>query len=117
MNSRLLITGGAGYIGSLVGDHGDTLSKYSLLGTKGMIEVKKAFSVNEKEKTIIVLENNKTSKEFYVPSANQFTLMIDNFCEKILNKNYYKKNEMIKYQKILDASIVSSSKNKKINFY
>ena len=29
MNSRLLITGGAGYIGSLVGDHGDTLSIYS----------------------------------------------------------------------------------------
>lgn len=92
-------------------------SKYSLLGTKGMIEVKKAFSVNEKEKTILVLENNKKRKEFYVPPVNQFTLMIDNFCEKIFNKNYYKKNEMIDYQKILDASILSASKNKKINFY
>ena len=40
--------------------------------------------------------------------------MIDSYCEKIKNNEYHNKNEIINYQKIIDASILSATKNKKI---
>ena len=89
-------------------------SKYTLFGTKGTIEVQRAFSVEEKQRTILVLENINGRKEFIVPAVNQFTLMIDNYCKKIKNNEYHSKKEIVNYQKIIDASILSATKNKKI---
>lgn len=99
-------------------------NNYSVWGSKGLVNVARAYSIPADMKPIVELvtnENNKESTEnLNVPAVNHFELIFRDFCDTIINKN--KKSEKIKetyktilnQARLLEAIRVSSAQNKKI---
>lgn len=65
-------------------------SKYFIIGTKGRIEVKRAFAVAPDYKPLIILEQDFDTKNIELDPANQFMLMIDKFAEAVNNPDMQK---------------------------
>jgi len=60
-------------------------SRYALLGTRGRLEATRAFSVPPELKTAIMVETAADSETISVPPADQFQLMISDFCAQVTN--------------------------------
>ena len=58
-------------------------SRYSLLGPSGRVEVTRAFSVPSDMETEIIVETSSGSESIAVAPADQFRLMIKDFCEQV----------------------------------
>lgn len=61
-------------------------SRYSVLGTKGRIEVARAFSVPPDMKTEIIVETASGSETIPVAPADQFRLMLEDFCVQVTGR-------------------------------
>ena len=87
-------------------------STYDVWGTKGLIRTERAFNVSKDMKTTIFLNQNDKIKKIPIPSANQFQLTIEDFCNKIKydsNNNFEK--DFLNQALIMDAVRKSSTKN------
>lgn len=99
-------------------------NNYSLWGSKGLINVKRAYSINPEMKPNIELIKNDGSKEskkiISVPAANQFELIFYDFCDTVLYKrsrsskinNIYL--QMIAQARALEALRLASKENRKV---
>ncbi len=99
-------------------------NNYSLWGKKGLINVKRAYSIPPDMKPEIELIVNENLKESILPidapAANHFELLFEDFCETILQKESKQKKIINMYEKInsqakvLEAIRISSSKNQRV---
>lgn len=88
-------------------------STYDVWGTKGLLKIERAFNVPSNMKTSISLNQNDETKKILIPTANQFQLAIEDFCDKIINNskiNNFEK-EFLDQALIMDAVRRSSSQN------
>jgi len=88
-------------------------NRYSILGTKGEIEVGSAFHVPRNKKTSIVIRKNSGEKDqLSIPAANQYVIMLDKFCDlcegKPLSSQLY--GNGLANSTILEAAHVSASR-------
>jgi predicted dehydrogenase len=78
-------------------------NNYSIWGSKGLIEIKRAYGITPKDKAIIHLfranPKGDTSEQIEVENVNQFELIFRDFCTAIINKD--DKKRMEKYKLIL----------------
>ena len=99
-------------------------NNYSVLGTKGLINVKRAHTIPADMKPQIELVKNEGLNEAVqqidIPAANHFKLIFKDFCDTILhNENNPRKKHQI-YTKLLaqakvqEAIKISSKKNRKV---
>jgi len=98
-------------------------NNYSIWGTKGLINVKRAYSIPPDMKPEIELVVNENFKEITtiidVPATNQFELIFKDFCQTILDKDDKKKE--IKYSGILnqattlEAIRISAKEHRKVS--
>jgi dTDP-3,4-didehydro-2,6-dideoxy-alpha-D-glucose 3-reductase len=81
-------------------------SRYSVSGTRGRIEVARAFSVAPNAKTTIMLETDALTEDLAVDPADQFALMVDAFCAYVqdLSPREDYGNELLLQQTIMEAS-------------
>ena len=92
-------------------------STYSITGTKGRISVKRAYAVDEKMETKIIIETNNEFEEITVPPQNQFTSMVDDFCYKIItnqSRDINSVNDLLNHHFIMDAAFKSSMEKKPV---
>lgn len=99
-------------------------NNYSVLGTKGLINVKRAHTIPFDMKPEIELIKNVALKEqvlkIDVPAANHFELIFKDFCETILNRKLNSQKRHQVYMKIIaqarvqEAIKISSLKRRKI---
>lgn len=99
-------------------------NNYSIWGKKGLIHVKRAYTIPPDMKPKIELVKNENLNEFVLPinapAANHFELIFKDFCNTILNidrsteklQHIYAK--IISQAKVLEAIRVSSSENRKV---
>ncbi|HEX9048151.1 MAG TPA: Gfo/Idh/MocA family oxidoreductase, partial [Verrucomicrobiae bacterium] len=81
-------------------------SRYAVTGTAGRIELERAFAVAPEAKTILNLETGAGIERITVEPADQFRLMIENFCATItgaaLNDSF--ENDLLRLQAVMDAA-------------
>jgi len=99
-------------------------NEYSLWGSEGLVNVKKAYSIGPDARPSLELVKNDGSKEskknITVPTADQFQLIFNDFCDTVLNKSektdkvndtYFK---IIAQARTLEALRISSKGNRKV---
>jgi NDP-hexose-3-ketoreductase len=92
-------------------------STYSITGSKGRISVKRAYAVDEKMETTIIIESDYEIEEITVPPQNQFLAMIDGFCSQITNDDPAGNsliNDMLDLHLFMDAALKSSIEKKPV---
>ena len=90
-------------------------STYGILGTKAHLKVARAYAVPSNMVTKIFLDINDETAEIAVEPADQFKLMIDDFCEEILKgdvgvKDY--ENDLLAQARILEAGRISAKEGR-----
>jgi len=96
---------------------------YSIWGSKGIINVNRAYSIPPDMKPEIELATNENLKEtkvqINVESANHFELIFKDFCDTILNNDTKKTaliyEKIINQAKVLEAIRISSRENRKVD--
>lgn len=58
---------------------------YQIIGTKGSIFLNRCYTTPETMENTITIKIGSNEKTLTIPRANHFILMLDNFCEKIIN--------------------------------
>lgn len=86
-------------------------STYGVLGTKARLSTERAYAVPKDMPVKIFVERGARAEEILVEPADQFTLMIDDFCQEILlgeksAKNY--EDDLIAQARVLEAGRISS---------
>lgn len=99
-------------------------NNYSIWGKKGLIQVKRAYSIPADKKPEIELIKNENLKEFVVPinveAANHFELIFKDFCKTIVNQKKEKKkihtgySKIISQAKVLEAIRISSREKRRV---
>ena len=99
-------------------------NNYSVWGSKGMINVKRAYSIPPELKPEIELIKNENMKEVVsqidIPASNHFDLIFSDFCDTVLNKEKRKEKIESIYEKILnqarvlEAIRISARENRKV---
>lgn len=102
-------------------------NNYSIWGKKGLIHVKRAYTIPHNMKPEIELVKNENLNESVfpidAPAANHFELIFKDFCNTILNidKNTEKLKHIyariISQAKVLEAIRISSEENRKISIH
>lgn len=69
-----------------------------LYGTKGLIIMQRAFTAKEDFKPKILLENDNSSKEVFIPECNQAELMLADFSRLIKNNLFTEFHEIMEKQ-------------------
>ncbi len=64
---------------------------YSVWGTRGLITLKRAFSIPSDLKPTLILEQQDNYKEIVLPECNHFDKEIEIFCKNISNENLIQK--------------------------
>ena len=81
-------------------------STYSILGTKAHIRMSRAYAVPRETETKIFLDSDDAVKEIKIEPADQFRLMVNDFCQEISSgktaKNY--ENDLLAQAKILEVA-------------
>lgn len=100
-------------------------NNYSLWGSKGVVTVKRAYSIPPDMKPSIEIYKNDGSKDIFTeietPAANHFELIFDNFLQTILKNNDKKRNErymqMLNQAKVLEAMRISAREDRKVKLW
>ena len=90
-------------------------SYYNISGTKGIIQVERAFNIRNNMKGIITIKKNDKSKKITIKPYNQFQLLLETFSNQIINSNIQKldfEKELVDQAKVMDAVKKSSSEKK-----
>ncbi len=86
-------------------------SRYAIAGTTGRIEVERAFAVAPEMKTIVAVETNSGVEKTSIEPADQFRLMIEDFCATITGSMTAEKkieNDLLRLQSVMDAAAHSA---------
>lgn len=97
-------------------------NNYSIWGSRGVINVDRAFSIPpEKKPTVELLKNDGTAElklEIDINKANQFELIFQDFCNTIKNRELHKtKNkydDMLNQARLMEAIRVSNSEARRV---
>ena len=90
-------------------------STYSVLGSTARISIERAYAVPKERPVKIFLDKDDTTQEIMVEPADQFRLMIDDFCREILLGNNSKKDfetDALAQARILTAGLISHAENR-----
>jgi dTDP-3,4-didehydro-2,6-dideoxy-alpha-D-glucose 3-reductase len=82
-------------------------SNYSVLGTEGRIEVTRAFSVLPDKKTEIIVEGKSGTEIIPIEPADQFLLMIEDFCVEVAQANARKRpfeENLLRQHTVMEAA-------------
>src|SRR3989344_1836303 len=84
-------------------------SKYSVLGSKALIRVERAYAVPRDMGTKIYLDVNDKTQDFEIRPADHFRLMLDDFCGEVLSGIKKKKFEedLLAQARVLEAARLS----------
>ena len=89
-------------------------AKYEVISATSQISVETAYNIQNDKNAQITVYNKNKKKQFRLESANQTHLMIENFCDVLLNKKnsfHYEKDMLIQAQ-VMAAARLSNMKNK-----
>jgi predicted dehydrogenase len=91
--------------------------RYSLSGTRGRVEVVRAFAVPPQMQTRIMLETDAGEEDFVCQPADQFRLMLDDFCDQIQGASPRKDYEadLLLQHAVMDASARSNRERRAID--
>ena len=90
-------------------------SFYNIHGKNGIIQAERAFNVNKNMKSIINIKKNDKVKKITIKPADKFKILIDTFCNEIINFDSKKidfENELVMQAKIIEAARRSTSLKK-----
>lgn len=93
-------------------------SRYAIAGTNGRIELERAFAVAPEAKTVINVETNSGVERITVEPADQFRLMIEDFCATISGSAAAKddwENNLLRLQTVMDAAALSARERRTID--
>jgi len=81
-------------------------ARYSVIGTEGRIELKRAYSVLPDASSVVVLETKSGIEKITVPPADQFRLMIDDFADEISSGKRERgfEDQCLKQSAVMDAA-------------
>jgi NDP-hexose-3-ketoreductase len=82
-------------------------SRYSLIGPKGRIVLPRAFSVPPDMETKVILETDGGAESLAVPAADQFRLMLEDFCAQVrgsAGQPQTFEQELLRQHKVMDAA-------------
>jgi NDP-hexose-3-ketoreductase len=91
-------------------------SRYAISGTKGRIELERAFAVAPDMPTVLALETNSDHLTERISGADQFRLMIEDFCATITGAmgNEHWENDLLRLQSVMDAAALSARERRTI---
>lgn len=105
----LMYPGGrSAFISSVFGSYFQ--STYSMLGTKGRVQMGRAYAAPPDRTVKIFLEREDRVEEISIEPANHFKLMMEDFCREILLGSKSKKNyeqDLLAQARVLDAGRLS----------
>ena len=92
-------------------------SRYAVTGTSGRIELERAFAVAPEAKAVVNVETNSGTEKISLEPADQFRLMIKDFCATITgaaaNDNFEK--DLLRLQSVMDAAARSLRERRAID--
>ena len=97
-------------------------NNYSVWGSKGLIETKRAYSIAPEAKAIVNLfkanPEGDVNEKIEIESVNQFELIFRDFCQTIITKDDKKRldkyDSILSQGKVMEALRISNKLNKKI---
>lgn len=99
-------------------------NNYSVWGSKGLIRASRAYSIPPEMKPILELITNENSQELVanidVPATNHFELIVNDFCDTILNKEKradkinHIYSRLLSQARALEAMRLSAKENRKV---
>ncbi|MFC1994384.1 Gfo/Idh/MocA family protein [Chloroflexota bacterium] len=90
-------------------------STYSIWGSKAIVSLKRAYAIPRDWNTSILFHANDKTNELKVESADQFRLMIDNFCEELLEPGsgeFNFEDDLLAQARVMEAARLSNKKNR-----
>jgi hypothetical protein len=93
-------------------------STYRLWGDNGIVNLNRAFNIRDNMKSSIQIQTSKQTKDLQLSPANQFKLMIDEFCRELAHNglstfNY--EEDLISQAQVMTAAKKSFSENRLVN--
>ena len=95
-------------------------SRYALVGTKGRIEVERAYAVSPEVETRIYIETDSGSETVIIPPADQFQLVLEIFCTEITRDSRSTKSfeeELLKRHAVMESARDSIQTRKRVKIY
>jgi NDP-hexose-3-ketoreductase len=92
-------------------------SRYAIAGTSGRIEAERAFAVPTDKKATITIETDAGVEKISLEPADQFRLMIEDFCATISGAAAAKKdfeNDLLRLQSVMDAAARSARERRTV---
>ncbi len=92
-------------------------SRYAVAGTSGRIEVERAFAVPTDKPAAVTIETDSGVEKLMVEPADQFRLMIEDFCATIsssvaANNNF--ESDLLRLQSVMDAAARSAREKRSV---
>lgn len=87
---------------------------YKIWGTKGIVELKRAYAIPPNVPTTIFLNSNNTDSQINVDPSDHFSLMVNAFCKEIsgIERNYSFENDLLMQVKIMELARKSNMEKK-----
>lgn len=91
-------------------------NNYSIWGSTGLIKVNRAYSIPESMKPQVELIKQDLTEKIDAPSANQFTLIFDDFCNRVLEDKYneFDYSSLVSQARVMEALRISAKENRKV---
>jgi dTDP-3,4-didehydro-2,6-dideoxy-alpha-D-glucose 3-reductase len=93
-------------------------SRYAVIGTTGRVEVERAFAVPPQQSTTVTLETDAGTERLNLDPADQFRLMIDDFCAEIVGGTVVRRDfeaELLRQQVVMDAAWRSQNEGRTVD--
>lgn len=87
---------------------------YSVWGSSGLIEVKRAYTIPPDMKPRIELIKQGSTEKIDAPSANHFSLIFEDFCSSIIEGKKCNYSRLILQARVMEALRISSKENRKV---
>ena len=93
-------------------------SKYQLWADNGIINLNRAYNIRDNMRPSIQIQTSKQTRELQLNPANQFKLMISEFCQELSHSgsstfNY--EEDLISQARVMTAAKKSFSENRLVN--
>lgn len=91
-------------------------NSYFIWGQNGTISLSRAYNIPPNMRPNLAIQSKKYTKNLNIKAENHFILMIDAFCEQIINKKNTEKfeKELLKQAKVMEAIRLSVKQKKSI---
>lgn len=92
-------------------------NSYSLWGSTGTINVKRAYSIPADMKPELELMKEGTTEKIEIPAANHFSLIFEDFCNRILQNRKIDYSNLIYQAIVMEAIRISARENRKVKIF